>query len=74
MGGIFRLVILIIVLAAAIAGIRLAAGRLASGRAEKEAAEQVSLAETGSAAGWTAQEKADPLLLSSSEEGRRVFC
>lgn len=71
MGGIFRLVILIIVLAAGIAGIRLAAGRLASGRAEKEAAEQVSLAETGSAAGWTAQEKADPLLLSSSEEAAK---
>lgn len=59
MGGIIRLVILIIVLAAAIAGIRLAAGRFASGRAKKEAAEQASRVETGSAAGSTAQEKAD---------------
>jgi hypothetical protein len=70
MGGIVRLVILIIILAAAVAGIRLAAGRLASGRAEKEAAEQVSRTETGSAAGSTAQENADPLPLSSAgEEG-----
>ena len=59
MGGIIRLVILIIVLAAAMAGIRLAAGRFASGRAKKEAAEQASRVETGSAAGSTAQEKAD---------------
>lgn len=72
MGGIVRLVILMIIVAAAIAGIRLAAGRFASGRAKKEAAEQVPRVEAGSAAGSTAQEKADPLPLpGEGEDGKQ---